>query len=382
VRTTDNTVLQQWQLNKYTWMSLGYALVYLPVAYHQHLFDVPLWAALALLALGIASGCGRTYTAHHRGGKIYGFWSTFFNGAEIVLITAAVAITGGIQSDLWMLYFVVMIFESLYATRRTKLFLDFYITLAYLAAPLPQQHYTPHPDPIQVYLRLLLSRLFFLIMVSALARRISANAEARNRELLLLREQIAGSEERARIAREVHDSLGHTLVSAILRLELCSRLIHKSPAEAETLLKEEIPALRTAWNEGRDLAFHLHPWEATGQESLPDVLRRHIGRFAARTGLAIDFRVENDVDAKVEDKTDGERGGKRGSEERNDNWNINPVVAFELTRIVQEALTNAAKHAHARQIVVTLRRQAASPAGRRGRKKRCSKWSAVSKTTG
>ena len=124
MRTTDNTVLQQWQLNKYTWMSLGYALVYLPVAYRQHLFDVPLWAALVLFALGIASGCGRTYTAHHRGGKIYGFWSTFFNGAEIVLITAAVAITGGIQSDLWMLYFVVMIFESLYATRRTKLFLD------------------------------------------------------------------------------------------------------------------------------------------------------------------------------------------------------------------------------------------------------------------
>ena len=72
---------------------------------------------------------------------------------------------------------------------------------------------------------------------------------------------------------------------------------------------------------------------------------------------------------KSKTKIDGERGGKRGSKERNDNWNINPVVAFELTRIVQEALTNAAKHAYAQQIVVTLRRWAASPAGRRVRKK-------------
>ncbi len=347
-------MLQQWQLNKYTWMSLGYALVYLPVAYRQHLFAVPLWAALVLFALGVASGCGRTYTAHHRGGKIYGFWSTFFNGAEIVLITAAVAITGGIQSDLWMLYFVVMIFESLYATRRNKLFLDFYITLAYLAATLPRQYYTAYSDPTQVYLRLLLSRLFFLIMVSALARRISANAEARNRELLLLREQIAGSEERARIAREVHDSLGHSLVSSILRLELCLRLIHKSPEEAETLLKEEIPALRAAWNEGRDLAFHLHPWDITGQEPLPDVLRRHIGRFAERTGLAIDFKVEDKIEGKDRSKSEGKSG-----------WKISPSVAFELTRIVQEALTNAAKHAEAKQIVVSLRSQASSSTGKR-----------------
>jgi signal transduction histidine kinase len=124
------------------------------------------------------------------------------------------------------------------------------------------------------------------------------------------------------------------MVSSILRLELCARLIRKAPDEAETLLKEEIPALREAWNEGRDLAFHLRPWEMEiAQEgTLSDTLRRHIGRFAERTGLVIEFEAEGDE------------------------WNLRPEAAFGLTRILQEALTNAAKHAQATSVKVLLRR--------------------------
>jgi signal transduction histidine kinase len=206
------------------------------------------------------------------------------------------------------------------------------VSVAYLLATLPYQNsQTPPPIPHADYWRIFITRLFFLILVSALARRISANVAARNREIALLHEQKMLADDRARIAREIHDGLGHAMVSSILRLELCSRLIRKAPEEAEAILKEEVPALRAAWNEGRDLAFHLRPWEVTNAGSeLVETLRRHIGRFAERTGLVVELKAE-------------EAAGR-----------LRPHAAFGLTRIVQEALTNAAKHAEATTIEVTL----------------------------
>ena len=327
----DTTRRQMWQLNKYLWMSLAGVLLYIPIAYAQGVFEAPAWAVGTLFGVALAEGAARSLIGYRRGGALDARLSARFNYAEILLIAAGIAISGGVHSDLWLLYFVTMTFESLYASRRAKRLLDLRMTLFYLAATLPRQWLAPRPDTPAVYLRLFAAHLFFLIIVSALARRISSDNEERARELLGLREQRAQSEERARIAREVHDSLGHALVSSILRLELAARLVSRDPPEAEKLLREEIPALRAAWNEGRDLAFHLRPWEAEdGGESLPDLLRRHSARFAERTGLCITL----DVQGKCKPPR--------------------PAVAFALTRIVQEALTNAARHAQATDVFVTL----------------------------
>ncbi|SRR5579884_151435 len=331
----DARTRQLWQINKYLWMSLAFVLIYLPIAQQQHLLRVPVWAAWVLFGLALADGGGRTYLAYRRGGNLTDSWAWFFTYLDIALISASIGVTGGIESDLWLLYFVVMTFESLFATPQAKHRIDVTIIAAYLLAALPYQLVSPPPAiPTLVFVRIMASRLFFLVVVGALGRRISANAAARNQELLLLREQMATGEERARIAREIHDGLGHALVSSILRLELCARLIPKAPEEAQTILKEEIPALRAAWNEGRDLAFHLRPWEmdAAREDGLVDTLRRHIGRFAERTGLAVDLKVEGE------------------------DWRLRPEAAFGLMRIVQEALTNAAKHALPSVIEITLAR--------------------------
>jgi signal transduction histidine kinase len=332
----NNRRRELWQVNKYPWMCLAFLLIYLPIAAAQHVFTAPIGAAWGVFGLALVDVASRTVIAYRHDGHLSTYWSWFYTYLDIVLITIAVAITGGIQSDLWLLYFVLMIFESLYVTALIKRLMDLNVTAAYLLATLPQQLHAASALPADVYGRIFATRLFFLITVSALGRRLSANAEARNRELLLLREQMAVAEERARIAREVHDSLGHALVSSILRLELCSRLISREPAEAEAILKAEVPALRAAWNEGRDLAFHLRPWEmdAAGEGGLADTFRRHIGRFAERTGLSVNLSIEG---------TD---------------WRLRPEVAFGLTRIVQEALTNAARHAQPSVIEVRLARSA------------------------
>lgn len=334
----DGDIRQLWQLNKYIWMCLAFVLLYLPVAQAQGSITAPAWVAWTIFGLGLADGAARTYWAYRRGGALPLGWAWFFTYLDLLIISLAVGITGGIQSDLWLLYFVVMIYESLYAAPLTKRLMNVSVCAAYLLATLPDQVSLASPLPPAVYARILATRLFFVVIVSALARRISANALARHRELTLLREQMAAAEERARIAREIHDGLGHALVSSILRLELCARLIGRAPTEAESLLKEEIPALRAAWNEGRDLAFHLRPWEmdASREGGIAESLRRHLGRFAERTGLSVDFQAE------AED------------------WQLRPEAAFGLARIVQEALTNAAKHAQCSAIAVRLIRSSGS----------------------
>jgi signal transduction histidine kinase len=319
-----------WRVNKYTWLSLGFALVYLLLAQAQRLLDVVPWVAWLLFVLALVDSIARTALAYRRGGRLEGWTSTVFNGLDLLLITLAISITGGIRSDLWLLYFVVVIFESMYATPRVQRLLNIYIALLYLLSTLPHQ-YLPHPEPMPMFARQLCTRLFFLTMISALARRISVDAQMRDLELMRLREQMATGEERARIAREIHDSLGHALVSTILRLELCARLIRREPEEAEKLLQEEIPAIRAAWNEGRDLAFHLQPWEAeVGDEPLPETLRRHIGRFAERIGLSVTLKAEEGA------------------------WRLRPATSYAVTRIVQEALTNAVRYAQATHIEVAL----------------------------
>ncbi|MCW3098832.1 MAG: response regulator receiver sensor signal transduction histidine kinase [Chthonomonadaceae bacterium] len=321
-----------WQINKYLWMTLGFLLVYIVVAGAEGMVRVPMAQAWLLFAVALADAGTRTLLAWRRAGVLSDTMARLFTALDIVLLSLAIHITGGLMSDLWLVYFVVMIFELMFSTRQQKRLIVSGVCIAYVASTLPTQLSALPPSlPFAAYLRILLSRLFFLVLVGSLSRRISRNALDHDRELSLLREQMATSEERGRIAREVHDGLGHSLVSVILRLELCQRLLRRAPEEAETLLREEIVSLRGAWNESRDLAFHLHPWEKqTTTETLPDTLRRHLSRFAERTGINATLHVEEP---------------------------LRPLAAdaiFGLIRIVQEALTNAAKHAQAQQIEVTL----------------------------
>jgi signal transduction histidine kinase len=318
----DERIIKGWQTNKYLWMTLLFVAVYVPFASRQGKLSVSIPLAYGLFALALINGAIRTWSAWTLGGANDDRRSWVFNLIDMALISVGVYITGGIESDLWLLYMVLFISEALYATHmQTRLVLAI-LCLCYLTVTLPAQWSAS-------YALTLASRLFFLILVARFARRLAYNREERNRELAALREQIAASEERARIAREVHDGLGHALVSIILRLELSLRLLKKDPSQTEEILKEEIPALRAAWNEGRDLAFHLRPWESDPAGFVPG-LRRHLSRFAERTGIAVEMQFSQE---KISLPAEMEMG---------------------LTRILQEALTNIAKHARATGVSVHI----------------------------
>ena len=329
-------LLQQWRLNKYLWMSLGFAVAYLAAAQAMGRVSLPPTAAWTLLVLAIANGAARSilgYVFHEKGplrSTLY-FASWAFTVADIALVGAAVHFTGGPTSELWLLYFVVVLSESLYAPPAQVRVVSILVGLSYLLAVWPPLEASAERTS---FWTIAVSRIFILSIVGAYARRISYSAEEKGKETLLLREQVAAGEERVRIAREIHDGLGHAMTGTILRLELCRKLIKVDPEETQAILDAEVPALREAWSKGRDMAFHLRPWELDETGGFEEVLRRHASRFTERTGLIIEVSVTGEIDA------------------------LAPSVRFALLRIAQEALTNVAKHAEASRVAIRMRREA------------------------
>ena len=243
----NRNLRQQWQINKYLWMAVVFALAYIPVASERGLLTIPLWGAWTLFAGAVANVALRSWfgyrEAAHQKDRLRverDPLSWTFTFVDIAIISLAIGVTKGLQSDLWLLYFITMISESLYASPRQTRLIALIVAGAYALSTFPVQWFGARLSPLD-FSTVLATRLFFLISIGAFARRISFNTSLRSEELAFLREQQATGEERSRIAREIHDSLGHSLTTIILRLELAAKLVRKNPSEAETLLSDEIP---------------------------------------------------------------------------------------------------------------------------------------------
>ena len=142
---------------------------------------------------------------------------------------------------------------------------------------------------------------------------------------------MASSEERAHLARELHDSVTQALFSMTLVTRSVELLIDRDPAVA----KEKLTALRDLQREAlaemRALIFELRPGNLE-QDGLVRALKTHTAALQGRIGLPV--VVESDVDGRL------------------------PLEVEEgLYRIAQEALHNVVKHAAARQVRLELRQR-------------------------
>ena len=150
------------------------------------------------------------------------------------------------------------------------------------------------------------------------------SAARANRELRRAREErarLAVSEERLRIARDLHDLLGQTLTLVTLKTELATRLLHSDPRRAEAELREVQRVTREALADTRGAV--------QGYRRLPfaDALERAVETLAA---AGIDCRVDA-VASGLPDEVDS-------------------VLAWA----VREATTNVVRHSNARTCAITL----------------------------
>ena len=173
------------------------------------------------------------------------------------------------------------------------------------------------------------------LIVSILAqreRRQHAQLEAAHQRLrrhAATVEQLAVSRERNRLARDLHDTLAHSLSALTVQLEALRTLLTHDPAVAQDALNGVTALARTGLEESRQAIQALRT-DTLKTLGLVGALRSTLQAFQARTGVQADLSVAG----QEPDLTDEE--------------------AQALFRIADEALTNVERQAAAQQVAVRL----------------------------
>lgn len=154
------------------------------------------------------------------------------------------------------------------------------------------------------------------------------NLALQNAQLRMTAEQAATLEERNRLAHELHDAVSQTLWSASLLADVMPALWDKDPEKGRLRLEQLRQLNRIALAELRALLLELRP-SALAEVTVGDLLRQLVDSIQPRTETPITLA------------TDG-------------NYCIAPQTQVAIYRIVQEAVYNALRHAHATQIEVRL----------------------------
>jgi PAS domain S-box-containing protein len=136
-------------------------------------------------------------------------------------------------------------------------------------------------------------------------------------------------EERARLARDLHDAVTQTLFSASLLADTTPRIWEKDQTIATQNLNQLGRLLRGALAEMRTLLFELRT-EAMKDQTLGQLLGPLTEAARARARAEVDLQVEGDRP-------------------------LPPSVTMALHRIAQESLNNVAKHAEATKVDVDLK---------------------------
>jgi signal transduction histidine kinase len=141
------------------------------------------------------------------------------------------------------------------------------------------------------------------------------------------------AEERARIARELHDVVAHAVSVIVLQAEAGEEVLDRQPARAGEPLRKIQRTGREALGEMRRLLGVLRQ-DGHGGELAPQPGVARLGALAAQAreaGMTVDLRVEGEAQA------------------------LAPGIDLTAYRVVQEALTNVGKHAGPAQAEVVVR---------------------------
>ncbi len=146
----------------------------------------------------------------------------------------------------------------------------------------------------------------------------------RSRERLVL----AREEERRRLRRDLHDELAPTLAALGLSAATVGELIPTDPKEAAFANEKLQAAIRATVGEIRRLVYDLRP-PVLDQLGFVPALRQHCERFGRESGIEAGFEADPCL-------------------------SIPAAAEVTLLRVVQEALLNVHKHAHASRVDVRL----------------------------
>lgn len=143
---------------------------------------------------------------------------------------------------------------------------------------------------------------------------------------------LAIAEERARIAREMHDGMAQVLAYVNTKAQAAGEHLRRGRFDkAAHQLDELSGAAREVYTEVREGILALRTAPTPGQ-SMPKALLNFVNRWQEQAGIEVDASIDLSID-------------------------LPPAVELQLLRVVQEALSNVRKHSGAKSVMVHMRRK-------------------------
>ena len=168
---------------------------------------------------------------------------------------------------------------------------------------------------------------FFMICIMyALTARYMRIKELQSTSVRIFK---AHEDERKRLAREIHDGVGPSLLSIKLRLQMLEAQVNAGKPVEEESFPELISEVTNTMDELRAVAMNLRP-SFLENIDIVDALRWHARKSQERLEMQIEIKTEGVI-------------------------NIDPKMKDTIYRIYQETLNNAVKHSGATIVEVTLR---------------------------
>jgi NarL family two-component system sensor histidine kinase LiaS len=146
--------------------------------------------------------------------------------------------------------------------------------------------------------------------------------------LLRRRQDMAVSEERNRLARDLHDSAKQQALAASFELGTALTLYDRDPGGAKKHLLEAEVLVDSVRKELTDLVEELRPSSLDGQD-FTEILKEHALDWSHRSGIEVDINIQG-------------------------NDKLSPATRETIFRIAQEALANIARHSSAMRAIVSL----------------------------
>lgn len=171
-----------------------------------------------------------------------------------------------------------------------------------------------------------LSEVLHSLQPSVTEQEMSAAADRERYRLTILETQ---ENERQRISRELHDSTVQNLTSMVHKVELCSKLVEMDPIRCKLELVTLGKTLREIINDTRQMIYNLRPM-SFDDIGLEVTIERALDKLETNEAKKVNFSVVGE------------------------SYKIKPVIGITLLRIIQEACSNAIKHAEPSYIKVIL----------------------------
>jgi signal transduction histidine kinase len=169
----------------------------------------------------------------------------------------------------------------------------------------------------------------WLTRIQRQQRRALAEANQRLAQYTTTLDQLATHRERNRIARELHDVLAHSLSALAIQLEAIKTLMDTNPQKARAMLEQALATTESGLAETRRALQELRasPLEDLG---LAMAIADYAQSATQRAGLKLELHLPEK------------------------NYPLAPAIEQNIYRVAQEAIANAARHAQAQKISITL----------------------------